>query len=152
MTPSLGFLYNNFMGHFNPLRGYHNSIAPGRRMGGGSPAIVYRDGEPWIAIGSSGGSRLISAVFQTLLNVIVFGMSLQDGVSAPRIHSEFGRKIYVEARLSDRVAQALGQRGYDVEITGYMGCNQAVETTPAGLGAASDPRGGQGIGLWPAAR
>jgi gamma-glutamyltranspeptidase/glutathione hydrolase len=152
MTPSLGFLYNNFMGHFNPLRGYHTSIAPGKRMGGGSPAIVYRDGKPWMAIGSSGGSRLISAVFQTLLNVVVFSMSLEDAVSAPRVHSESGRKIYVEPRLSERVAQALRRRGYDVEISGYMGCNQAVEATPAGLGAASDPRGGRGIGLWPAAQ
>jgi gamma-glutamyltranspeptidase / glutathione hydrolase len=149
MTPSLGFLYNNFIGHFNPLKGHHNSIAPGKRMGGGSPALVYREQKPWIAIGSSGGSRLISAVFQTLLDVIVFKMPLQDAVSAPRIHSEAGRKIYAEPALSGRPAEMLRRRGYDVEITAYMGCNQAVELTPKGPGAASDPRGGRGIGLWP---
>jgi gamma-glutamyltranspeptidase / glutathione hydrolase len=150
MTPSLGFLYNNFMGHFNPLRGYHNSIAPGKRMGGGSPAIVYRDGAPWIAIGSSGGSRLISAVFQTLLNVVTFGMPLRDAVAAPRVHSEAGKKIYAEPGFDGGVAAALRRRGYEVEITAYMGCNQAVELTAEGLCAASDPRGGVGIGLWPA--
>jgi gamma-glutamyltranspeptidase/glutathione hydrolase len=152
MTPELGFLYNNFMGHFNPLRGYHNSIAPGKRMGGGSPTIVYRGATPWIAIGSSGGSRLISAVFQTLLNVIVFGMSLQDAVAAPRIHSESGRKIYVEPALSGAVADTLRRRGYEVEVTRYMGCNQAVALTSTGPAAASDPRGGEGIGLWPRER
>jgi len=81
------------MGHFNPLRGYHNSIAAGKRMGGGCPTIVYRDGLPWIAIGSSGGSRLISPVFQTLLNIVLFRMPLDAAFAAPRLHSEAGRKI-----------------------------------------------------------
>jgi gamma-glutamyltranspeptidase / glutathione hydrolase len=152
MTPGLGFLHNNFMGHFNPLRGYHNSIAPGKRMGGGCPTIVYRDGTPWIAIGSSGGSRLISAVFQTLLNIVLFRMPLAAALAAPRIHSEAGRKIYVEPTLAEAVAPPLRRRGYEIEVTIYMGCNQAVEFTPAGPAAASDPRGGAGIGLWPRPR
>jgi len=147
MTPELGFLYNNFMGHFNPLAGYHNSIAPGKRMGGGSPTIVYRRGVPWLAIGSSGGSRLISAVFQTLLNVIVFGMPLQEAVAAPRIHSEGGRRIYVEPALSP-VADTLRRRGYEIEVTGYMGCNQVVEADAGVLAAGSDPRGGQAVAHW----
>lgn len=150
-TPGLGFLHNNFLGHFNPLRGYHNSIAPRKRMGGGCPTIVYRDGAPWIAIGSSGGSRLISAVFQTLLNVVLFRMPLAAALAAPRIHSEAGRKIYVEPALAETVAEPLRRRGYEIEATIYMGCNQAVEFTPAGPAAASDPRGGAGIGLWPRA-
>ena len=152
MTPGLGFLHNNFMGHFNPLRGYHNSIAAGKRMGGGCPTIVYRDGAPWIAIGSSGGSRLISAVFQTLLNVVLFQMPLAAALAAPRIHSESGRRIYVEPGLAATVAAPLRRRGYEIEATIYMGCNQAVEFTPAGPAAASDPRGGAGIGLWPRER
>lgn len=152
MTPGLGFLHNNFLGHFNPLRGYHNSIAPRKRMGGGCPTIVYRAGAPWLAIGSSGGSRLISAVFQTLLNVVLFRMPLLAALAAPRIHSEAGRKIYVEPALAETVAEPLRRRGYEVDVTIYMGCNQAVEWTPAGPAAASDPRGGMGVGLWPGAR
>jgi gamma-glutamyltranspeptidase / glutathione hydrolase len=152
MTPGLGFLHNNFMGHFNPLRGYHNSIAPGKRMGGGCPTIVYRDGAPWLAIGSSGGSRLISAVFQTLLNVVLFHMPLDAALAAPRIHSEAGRKIYMEPALGETVAAPLRRRGYEIEETIYMGCNQAVELTPAGPAAASDPRGGRGTGVWPRTR
>jgi gamma-glutamyltranspeptidase/glutathione hydrolase len=148
MTQGLGFLYNNFLGHLNPLRGYHNSIVPGKRIDGSSPTIVYRDGAPWIAIGSSGGSRLISAIFQTLLNIIIFKMSLHEAIAAPRVHSETGRKIYLEAPLAGPVADTLRRRGREVEVTGYMGCNQAVELTSMGLVAASDPRGGCGIGLW----
>jgi len=146
MTPSLGFLYNNFLGQFNVLRGYHDSIAPGKRMGGGCPSIIFRDGTPWMAIGSSGGPRLISAVFQTILNAAMFGLSLQEAVAAPRVHSEFGRKIYAEPAFRGRVADELTRRGYEVEITHYMGCNQAAGYAPGGLEAGSDPRGDIGIG------
>ncbi|MGQ0571933.1 MAG: gamma-glutamyltransferase family protein [Armatimonadota bacterium] len=146
VTPSLGFLYNNFLGQFNVLRGYHDSIAPGKRMGGGCPSILFKGGRPWMAIGSSGGPRLISAVFQTILNAAVFGMALQEAVSAPRVHSEQGRRIYAEPAFGGRVADTLARRGYEVVLTPYMGCNQAVGYGPQGLDAGSDPRGDVGIG------
>jgi gamma-glutamyltranspeptidase/glutathione hydrolase len=152
MTPSLGFLYNNFLGQFNVLRGYHDSIAPGKRMGGGCPSILFKDGSPWMAIGSSGGPRLISAVFQTILNASVFGMSLQDAVSAPRVHSEQGRRIYAEPAFAGKVENALTRRGYEVQLTPYMGCNQAVGYGPGGLEAGSDPRGDIGIGSYESKR
>lgn len=148
MTPSLGFLYNNFLGQFNVLRGFHDSIAPGKRMGGGCPSILFKDGRPHMAIGSSGGPRLISAVFQSILNAVVFGMSLQDAVDAPRVHSELGRKIYAEHAFAGRVADELSRRGYEIQLTAYMGCNQAVGYGAAGLTAGSDPRGDKGIGHW----
>jgi gamma-glutamyltranspeptidase/glutathione hydrolase len=145
MTPSLGFLYNNFLGQFNVLRGYHDSIAPGKRMGGGCPSILFKDNRPWMAIGSSGGPRLISAVFQSILNGAVFGMSLQEAVTAPRVHCEQGRRIYAEPEFDDRVVQALERRGYEVVVTPYMGCNQVVGIGPDGIDAGSDPRGDVGI-------
>jgi gamma-glutamyltranspeptidase/glutathione hydrolase len=146
MTPALGFLYNNFLGQFNVLRGYHDSIAPGKRMGGGCPSILFKAGRPWMAIGSSGGPRLISAVFQSILNAAVCGMTLQEAVSAPRVHSEQGRRIYAEPAFAGEVAESLERRGYEVVLTPYMGCNQAVGFGRAGLEAGSDPRGDVGIG------
>jgi gamma-glutamyltranspeptidase len=56
-----------------------------------------------------------------------------------------GRRIYAEPDCGDRVIETLGRRGYDVQITPYMGCNQAVVYGPNGLEAGSDPRGGMGI-------
>jgi gamma-glutamyltranspeptidase/glutathione hydrolase len=146
MTPSLGFLHNNFLGQFNVLRGYHDSIAPGKRMGGGCPSILFKEGSPWLAIGSSGGPRLISAVFQTILNVSVFGMPLQDAVSAPRVHSEQGGRIYAEPAFAGKVADELARRGYEIQLTPYMGCNQVVGYGPSGLEVGSDPRGDIGVG------
>jgi gamma-glutamyltranspeptidase / glutathione hydrolase len=126
------------------LRGFHDSIVPGKRFGGGCPTIVYKDGKPWMSIGSSGGPRLISAVFQTIVNVSEFGMSLQDAVTAPRIHSEFGNRIYVEPAVGESVGGELERRGYEIVETEYMGCNQAVIKSADGFEVGSDPRGGMG--------
>ena len=145
ITPGLGFFYNNFLGHFNVLHGYHDSIAPGKRMGGGSPSIVFKNGHPWLAIGSSGGPRLISAVFQTLLYLTRFGMSLQEAVAAPRLHCEQAKRIYAEPEFGTATLDELRNRGYDVVETNYMGCNQAVALVDGRAEAGSDPRGGMGI-------
>lgn len=145
MTPRLGFLYNNLVGHFNVLRGFHDSIEPGKRFGGGCPTIVFRDGKPWMAIGSSGGPRLISAVFQTILNVQEFGMDLQEAVAAPRVHAEQGKRIYVEPAIGETAGDELERRGYEVVQTDYMGCNQAVIKSGDTFEVGSDPRGGMGM-------
>ena len=148
MTPGLGFFYNNFLGHFNVLGGYHDSIAPGKRMGGGCPSIVYRDGKPWMAIGSSGGPRLVSGVFQTLLDVTLRGMTLQQAVSSPRLHCEQAKKVYIEPGFPAATRRALEERGYELTVTSYMGCNQAVAFDGREIQTGSDPRGGVGVAVW----
>lgn len=146
MTPALGFLYNNFLGHFNPRAGFRDSIVAGKRTGGGCPTIVFRDGRPVFAIGSSGGSRLISAVFQTILNVVVHGMAPQEAVSAPRFHCEQDGRLYLEPGFTEATATELQRRGYETIRTSYMGCNQAIALSDGRLSGGSDPRGGVGIG------
>ncbi len=145
MSEELGFLYNNFVGQANPLRGHHDSIVPGKRLGGGCPTIVHRGGRPWLAIGSSGGPRLFSAIFQTLLNLMVHNMTLDEAIAAPRIHCEEAGRIYVEPALSPDTQVELQHRGYEVVPTTYMGCNQAVALEQGELVYGSDPRGGGGV-------
>jgi gamma-glutamyltranspeptidase/glutathione hydrolase len=117
-------------------------------MGGGCPSIVYRDGRPWLAIGSSGGPRLISGVFQSLLNLTLFGQTLEAAVAAPRIHCEQPRKLYIEPSFPDATRAALADCGYELTVTSYMGCNQAVAVDNGRVTTGSDPRGGTGIGVW----
>jgi gamma-glutamyltranspeptidase / glutathione hydrolase len=145
ITPGLGFFYNNFLGHFNPEPGHHDSIVPGKRGGGGCPTIVFREGRPVLAIGSSGGSRLVSAVFQSLLNVFVHGMDPQEAVNAPRFHCEEDGRLYLEPTIPPATAEALRRMGYEIETASYMGCNQAVLISDRSLTGGSDPRGGRGI-------
>lgn len=145
VTEELGFLYNNFVGHFNPTPGHWDSLLPGKRGGGGSPLILFRDGQPWMSIGAPGGSRIFTAVLQTIINIVDFGMDAQTAVSVPRFHSEEKNLIYVEPEISENVVNELAAKGYQVTRSTYMSRVQAALTTTDGqFEAGADPRGGQG--------
>ena len=114
VTPGLGFLYNNYMIAFDPVPGGPNSIAPGKkRLTGASPTILFKDGEPFMVLGAPGGTRIISAVLQTILNVVDHGMTLLEAVSAPRIDCQ-RETIYVEGRVPRWVCEDLEKRGFQV--------------------------------------
>ncbi len=151
VTPGLGFLYNNFLGHFNPRPGFGNSIAPGKRGGGGIPTIMFKEDRPFLAIGSSGGSRLISGVMQTIVNVIDHGMEIAEAIAVPRFHCEEGHTIYAGPELFRAVVAEVEDRGFEVQSSTYMGCNQGImfDVRSRGLRAGTDPRGGRGIAYWP---
>lgn len=91
VTPGLGFVWNNSMKLADPVPGRANSLAPGKaRTTGMVPTMLLRDGKPFLIVGAPGGSVIISSVLQTILNVVDFGMSPVEAVSAPRIHCEGG--------------------------------------------------------------
>ena len=115
VTPGLGFLYNNYMLAFDPVPGGPNSIAPGkRRVTGACPAILYKDGAPFMVLGASGGTRIVSGVVQTILNVVDHGMSALEAVSAPRFDCQ-GDVVRVEGRVPRWVCQELEESGLKVE-------------------------------------
>ncbi len=151
VTPGLGFLWNNFLGHFNPMPGHSDSIVPGKRLGGLLPMIVFRNGEPSIGIGAPGGSRIITAVTQALVNVIDHGLDMGTAVSLPRFHSEEEQLLFIEPSFPDDTDDALRDLGNDVQRSTYMSRVQAIRITEDGeLEAGADPRGGGGIGIYPA--
>ncbi|WP_288230823.1 gamma-glutamyltransferase [uncultured Desulfovibrio sp.] len=72
------------------VQGEANSIAPGKRpLSSMSPTIVSKDGKPVLIVGTPGGSRIITAVLHTILNVIDYGMDIQEAVDAPRFHQQW---------------------------------------------------------------
>jgi gamma-glutamyltranspeptidase/glutathione hydrolase len=72
------------------VQGEANSIAPGKRpLSSMSPTIVTKDGKPVMVLGTPGGSRIITAVLHTILNVIDYGMNVQEAVDAPRFHQQW---------------------------------------------------------------
>jgi gamma-glutamyltranspeptidase/glutathione hydrolase len=103
-----GVLLNNEMDDFTSkvgvpnlyglVQGAANKIEPGKRpLSSMSPTIVTRDGKPWMILGTPGGSRIITAVLHTVINVIDFGMDIQEAVDAPRIHQQWlPQETYVE--------------------------------------------------------
>lgn len=147
MAPELGFLYNNFLGHFDPRPGHESSILPGRRIGSGVPTVVYRDGELVTAMGAPGGSRLITAVFQVLADMLIRGHGVETAVALPRVHSEEHQRVYVEPSFSPDLHAALDQLGNDTSVSTYMSRVQAIAVERGRLVAGADPRGGAGIGI-----
>lgn len=95
-----GVLLNNEMDDFTAkvgvpnlyglVQGQANSIAPEKRpLSSMSPTIVTKDGQPVMVVGTPGGSRIITAVLHTILNVVDYGMNLQEAVDAPRFHQQW---------------------------------------------------------------
>ncbi|MGD9561016.1 MAG: gamma-glutamyltransferase [Pyrinomonadaceae bacterium] len=84
---------------FGLVQGERNKVEGGKRpLSSMTPTIVLRkDGSPWFAVGARGGPRIISAVMQSVINVIDFGMNIQQAIDAPRIHHQWlPDQIYYE--------------------------------------------------------
>ena len=115
VVPGLGFIFNNGMHRFNPKPGGPNSVAPGkRRPASNTPTIVFKDSDPVMVLGASGGFGIITGVLQTMLNFIDHKMSILEAVSAPRVHSE-NNLINVENRIGEGICQQLRAKGHRVQ-------------------------------------
>ena len=100
-VPGTGVLLNNEMDDFTVkigvpnlyglVQGEANAIAPGKRpLSSMSPTIVSNaEGKPVMVVGTPGGSRIITAVLHTIINVIDYGMNVQEAVDAPRFHQQW---------------------------------------------------------------
>ncbi len=100
MAAGTGVVLNNEMDDFTVkvgvpnlyglVQGQSNAIAPGKRpLSSMSPTIVTKDGKPVMVLGTPGGSRIITAVAQTLVHAIDYGMNIQEAVDAPRFHQQW---------------------------------------------------------------
>ena len=125
---------------FGLTGGKANLIEPGKRMlSSMSPTIVFESGNPYLALGSPGGSKIITAVAQTIINHRVYKMPLAEAIGFPRFHHQWlPDKIYVEkGGYNIRVIQALIGMGHNVEErTRYgevMALGFSQEQYPAGL-------------------
>ena len=110
ITPGLGFMYNNAMNCFDPRPGTVNSIAPGKgRITGIVPTVGFEEGEPCLAIGAPGGTRIMTGVLQGIVNLLAFGMSAVEAVSAPRVDCQ-SDTLDGESRIPSWVMQAAAER------------------------------------------
>jgi len=109
ITDGLGFMYNNCMMVFDPRPGHIGSLAPGKaRFTAMCPTILSKNGSAMLALGAPGGTTITMGVLQAILNVVDFGMTAHEAVSAPRFcatsnHIELTNRIFrsVEAELND---------------------------------------------------
>jgi gamma-glutamyltranspeptidase / glutathione hydrolase len=111
-----GILLNNGMTWFDPEPGHVNSIQPGKRtLWAPTPTLVLHDRKPLMAIGAPGGRRIISALVQSLVNVLDFNLGVQDAVTMPRIHCE-GPVTEADSRLAPETIDGLASRGHRLKV------------------------------------
>jgi gamma-glutamyltranspeptidase/glutathione hydrolase len=153
-VPGLGFLLNNEMDDFASkpgeknlfglVQGEANAIQPNKRpVSSMSPTIILRDGKLFMTVGAPGGSRIPTAVLQVILNVLDFGMNVQDAVDAPRFHHQWlPDKLSLERGISPDTVTLLKAHGYDVDYSpGVVLAQVAAIVSDGGwLQGASDGR------------
>ncbi len=122
--------------------GQANAPGPGKRpLSSMTPTIVLKDGRPLLVTGAPGGSRIITAVLQVLINMIDHRMSVADAVTAPRIHNQWlPDEVIVERSLSAAIVQALEARGHRIIVRSPATTVNSILITPAGLIGAADAR------------
>jgi gamma-glutamyltranspeptidase/glutathione hydrolase len=126
-VPGAGFLLNDEMDDFaskpgSPnlfglVQGEANAIGPGRRpLSSMVPTIVLKNDKPYLVLGAPGGSRIITAVMQVMLNVIDFGMNIQDAIDFPRAHHQWKPdRLDIERGISPDTIALLKKAGYPVD-------------------------------------
>ena len=147
-----GVLLNNELDDFTSKPGTANAYGlvgydanlpgPGKRpLSSMTPTIVLKDGKPFLITGSPGGSRIITAVLQIIVNAIDFHMPIDQAVSAPRLHHQWQPdEVYVEPGFAPEVLEALAKRGHNVVPTPSYSSTNSIEITPGGYIGAADRR------------
>jgi gamma-glutamyltranspeptidase / glutathione hydrolase len=134
VVPGRGFLLNNELTDFTAV---YDPKDPNRIQGGKrprssiSPTIVLKDGKPFLALGSPGGSTIITTVLQMLFNRIDRGMTIQQAIAAPRASQRNTTSVTAEQSFIDQYQAALAPYGYTFAPAGAPG------TTAAEIGAAT---------------
>jgi gamma-glutamyltranspeptidase/glutathione hydrolase len=125
------------------LVGYEaNEPGPNKRpLSSMTPTIVLKNGRPFMVTGSPGGSRIITAVLQVLLNVIDYGMPLGEAEHAPRIHHQWlPDETMVEPTTPADMVKALEARGHKVTVWPPFTSVNSILVTPQGFVGAADTR------------
>ena len=141
-----GFFLNNEMRAFNsnPRDGLIvNTIRPDIRMRSSmSPTVVLKQGKPYLVLGTPGSETIITSVFQTLVDIIDFDMSVSDAVNAPKFHyNRTGNTLYIEKGFPSPVVEAMQQMGYRFEKNRVIGRMEVIRIADGKIEAVADRRG-----------
>jgi gamma-glutamyltranspeptidase/glutathione hydrolase len=153
-----GFLLNNEMDDFSikpgvpnmygALGGEANAIQPGKRMlSSMTPTLVTKNNQPYITIGTPGGTTIPNQVYEGLVNIIDHKMSLKAAIDAPRFHHQhIPDNLSVEADFPEKTINTLKEKGYIVNKRGAFGRMDGVMILPNGNRvAAGDKRGDDSV-------
>ncbi|MCZ1215879.1 gamma-glutamyltransferase, partial [Enterococcus faecium] len=131
--PGYGVLLNTTMDGFDVVDGGINEIAPYKRpLSNMAPTIVMYHGKPILTVGAPGAISIIASVAQTLINVLVFGMDIQQAIDEPRIYSSHPNRIEWEPQFSQSTILALIAHGHAMEHKpdAYIGDVHGLQVDP----------------------
>jgi gamma-glutamyltranspeptidase/glutathione hydrolase len=153
---STGLIFNCRGDYYSLVRGEANALAPGKRPRSTlQSTLVMKNDEPYAILGSPGGDDQVMRTMQTLINLVDFGMNIQQAIEAPRWttrsfpaspfpHTMHPGDMAVEARIPEGTRQALIARGHKLRVTPAwsLGSNAGIVVDPATgvLNAGADPR------------
>jgi gamma-glutamyltranspeptidase/glutathione hydrolase len=124
----VGFEANEIQGRKRPLSSM-------------TPTIVFKDGKPYLVLGSPGGSRIITTVLQVVLNVLEHKMNIKKAVISPRIHHQWLPDVLlVEEGFSSDTLSLLKAKGHTIRPSRTMGSVQAIVSSGDYFYGAADPR------------
>src|SRR5215813_605122 len=153
---NLGFIFNCRGDYYKLEPGEANSLQPGKRPRSTlQGTLVMKDGQPHMVIGTPGADQQVLLTMQTLLNMIDFGMNVQQAIEAPKWltrafpsspfpHTMYPGDLSVEARVPEAVQKELSARGHKLKVTGPWsdGSLAAIVIDPKTgvISAGADPR------------
>ena len=151
-----GLIFNCRGDYYSLVRGEANALEPGKRPRSTlQSTLVMKDGQPYAILGSPGGDDQVMRTMQTLINMIDFGMNVQQAIEAPRWssrsfpaspfpHTMYPGDMAVEGRIPEATRQALIARGHKLRVVApwSLGSNAGIVIDPASnvLSAGADPR------------
>ena len=152
----LGFIFNCRGDYYSLVAGEANALAPGKRPRSTlQSTLVMKENQPFMIVGSPGGDDQVFRTMQTLLNIVDFGMNVQEAIEAPRWstrsfpaspfpHTMYPGEMSVESRVPEPVRAALTARGHKVRVGGPWTMGSLAAITVDGktgvLSAGTDPR------------
>lgn len=152
-----GFILNDEMDDFSikpgvpnmygAVGGEANAIAPGKRMlSSMTPTIVLKNNMPFMVVGSPGGTTIPTSVFQTIVNVIDFGMNAAEAVARPKFHHQWlPDEVFVEKDFDTKTAEQLKKIGYTFKDRGPIGRVELILFTNGRKETAADIRGDDSV-------
>ncbi len=149
IVPEYGLVLNNQMDDFSSDPASVNAPEPGKRpLSSMSPSIVLDpEGKPFMTIGAAGAWRIITAVSQIIMNVVDFGMTMDEAIEQPRIftYASSGKAgpFLVEEPMSEETIEFLKMRGHNVEVRprgGYFGTAQGILLQGSQMNGGADGR------------
>ena len=151
-----GIIFNCRGDYYSLVRGEANALEPGKRPRSTlQSTLVIKDGEPYAIMGSPGADDQVMRTMQTLINMIDFGMNIQQAIEAPRWssrafpaspfpHTMYPGDMAVESRITEATQQALIARGHKLRVTPpwSLGSNAGIvlDKSTGVLSAGADPR------------